>query len=372
MNEKEVKESKEVGFLKEAMLSGEGVKRQFADNYIKILLQKHPALDLKYIVNFLHKAQITGANPAMDEIYLIERKTKNSRGEWDVVGSVVFNYRFFLQKAKENPKYQTVKTIVGVGDYFNPISSETIKTLFCTATVLMENNCDVSFTAWFPEFVQMKDEYVNKEKTGNQTPVGLWASKPYFMIEKCAIANASRWAAPKELSGMYIEEESGIENAETDKRNDFIEAESKKVEVVQRIEKSKELREEKPQLESVIGEIKTHLATLTDGMKSVGKAAFMFEKIGIKSFKELSCMSLEEVKEICSNLEKLATEKEVNRFNEAKNALKPEEIIKGDMPKFSNSFESSDTQPEKETVQESLGHKAVNKKVSDVKFKVDI
>jgi hypothetical protein len=52
------------------------------------------------------------------------------------------------------------------------------------------------------EFVSMRPD-----KQGNTVANGQWASKPYLMLEKCALANVYRLAFPEWVAGMYIAEE---------------------------------------------------------------------------------------------------------------------------------------------------------------------
>lgn len=323
-------ESKELAILKDLMLSGNDVKRTFQDNYIKLLLQKHPTLPIEYIVDFLHKSQITGANPALDEIYLIERKTKNNDGTYKTVGSVVFNYRFFLQKSKENKDYKNVKTETGVGDYFSPVTGETTKTLFAKATVEMISGGNVSFIAWWPEFAQYKDEYIDNRKTGRRILNAQWESKPRFMLEKCALANACRWAAPNELSGMYLEEELGVVEQIEDKRTSIIEAESKNVETAKAVEQKKENSENAPEIDKEISFIKSVLQQLTEGFSATEKIKYMSEKMGIKSFKELKNKPLDYLKESASNLDCLLSEKLKNKTEEIKTSFTEKDIPWGD------------------------------------------
>ena len=57
----------------------------------------------------------------------------------------------------------------------------------------------------FPARVEIAfDEFV---QTYDGKPQGLWASKPRFMIEKCAEAAALRRAFPEDLSGLYDKHE---------------------------------------------------------------------------------------------------------------------------------------------------------------------
>lgn len=59
------------------------------------------------------------------------------------------------------------------------------------------------------------DEWKQLKKDGS--PMGLWASKPYFMFEKCIIANGLRRLFPNELGNMpYINEELWYQNQQNE------------------------------------------------------------------------------------------------------------------------------------------------------------
>lgn len=57
-----------------------------------------------------------------------------------------------------------------------------------------------------------------KQTKFDGTPMGLWATKPYFMFEKCILANGLRRLFPNELGNMpYINEELWFQSQENDK-----------------------------------------------------------------------------------------------------------------------------------------------------------
>lgn len=62
-------------------------------------------------------------------------------------------------------------------------------------------------TARWSEYVQEKDEWVNRQPTGKKVVSDMWRKMPHTMLGKCAEALALRKAFPAELSGVYTSEE---------------------------------------------------------------------------------------------------------------------------------------------------------------------
>jgi phage recombination protein Bet len=196
----------QIANISENILLTKDVKRTFEENYIKMLFEKHRELPKSDIIEFVHKAQQTGANPSLNQIYLIERNT-NVNGQWRKVGSVVFSYNFIQAIANQTKEYHGYESAISVQEKFDPFTLETKKTL-CCHVVVKRNGHNYPYTAFF-------DEYVQTTKDGK--PMGLWASKPYIMLEKCAISGALRRAFPEALSGIYCEEEMESASSEFDK-----------------------------------------------------------------------------------------------------------------------------------------------------------
>jgi len=178
-----------VNNIKSYLLDSGEVKRSFAENEIQKIFLENQDLKQRDIISYLHLAQLTGANPALKQIYLVAHfdKKKGYR-----VGTPIFSYHFLLAKAKETGKYKGVSVKTSVEDVFNPITGDMKKELVSTATIEVDG--------FISEFKAHWSEFFN--------PVNhIWKSKPYIMLEKCAIANVLKRAFPEALNGMVTEVE---------------------------------------------------------------------------------------------------------------------------------------------------------------------
>lgn len=275
-------------------------KRTFEENYLRMLFEKHRALPQSDIIEFIHKSQQTGANPSLNQIYLIERNTKVN-GEWRKVGSVVFSYNFILAIANQTKEFQGYTSEMKIVEKFDPMTLESKKMLACT-TITRRNNSEFPYTAYF-------DEYVQTDREGK--PQGLWASKPYMMLEKCSISGALRRAFPEALSGIYCEEELESASNELDKKiqNDFVEVKAekevqKKIEVIEKVNAIEE-----GELDAVLSVILNALAQLTNGMTAKDKAKAMFELCSVNKFNDLKNKTMNELKAIAEKLDSILAEK---------------------------------------------------------------
>ena len=285
------------------------VRRKFENHFVEQTFRHYLALKVPAddIVKFFHKAQVTGADPIKDQIFLIPRSVnvgKNGKDEWVTVGTVVFSYHFVETKAQESGQYEgyTVKT--GVMSYFDPIEGKAKDVLGCEA-VVMRNGKSYPFTAWWPEYVQTNKWGVTAQ----------WKGKPHLMLEKCAKAGALRAAFPEWLSGAYTQEEMGaIENEGTDVIETTI-AENKEVkkseEIKERIEQKIIQAENMGEIEGLMEKIRVVLGELTEGETAVTKGLAMFNNLGVSKFEDLKKKSLDELKMGLSKIEELLREKRI-------------------------------------------------------------
>lgn len=290
------------------ILLTQDVKRSFEENYLKMLFEKHKELPKSDIVEFIHKAQQTGANPSLNQIFLIERNTKVGF-EWKKVGTVVFSYNFIQAIANQTGDYEgyTIKT--GLVEKFD-INTFESKKMLASECVVKRKGREFPYTAYFDEYVQVKD--------GKAT--GTWASKPYMMIEKCALSGALRRAFPEALSGMYCEEEMDSMTTETDKKanNDAIEAlatiKVEKVEAI--IEKSKP--ESVAESNEIIECIRELLSDFTKGANATQKAKAMQDVCGVNQFALLKSKTIPELKAISESLQARILEKDARELRNVK------------------------------------------------------
>jgi len=286
------------------------VRRAFEQNYVEQVFKHYLALKVPAddIIKYFHKAQVTGADPLRDQIYLIPRQTKVKDGgqeRWVTVGTIVFSYHFVETKAVESKEYDgyTIKT--GVAKYFDPILAKEKDMLMSEATVTRKGK-QYPFTAWWDEYVQTNSYGVTAQ----------WKGKPHLMLEKCAKAGALRAAFPEWLSGAYTQEEMGA----IEKDDEAIETtfkQEKEVEkhqaIEERIQSKLESAENVDQIEATMELIKKEMATLTDGSSVADKGKTMFEQLGVKKFEELKNKPLAELAVLLDKVKAVVTEKALRK-----------------------------------------------------------
>lgn len=176
------------------------VKKALDRNFLKILVDANPTMDKKYFLDFIHKAQLTGADPRLNQIYLIPHKTKNyDTNDFEVKGTVMFNYMFYMQLAQQTGTLEDWGCEVLEDAYLDIITGRKKPSWKAIAWVKRKGREKVYYECDFWEVAKL--DY----KTG--LPSSNWKTMPKFMIRKCAIAGAFRWAFPETLGNFYIAEE---------------------------------------------------------------------------------------------------------------------------------------------------------------------
>ena len=177
-----------VSDIESYMLTGTDVKKSFATNEIQKIFLENQDIPKRDIISYLHLIQLTGANPALKQIYLTSHFDKHKGHK---VGTPVFSYHFFMAKAKETGKYKGVQVDTVAEEVFCPIKNDSKKELVSTATIVIDGQT-FTFKARWSEFNQGRNQ---------------WRSKPYMMLEKCAIANLLKRAFPEAMSGLILDDE---------------------------------------------------------------------------------------------------------------------------------------------------------------------
>lgn len=281
------------------------------------------------ILKFFHKAQISGANPILDQIYLYESYVSNRNGGYTTVGTIVFSYNFLKIKAQTimNDKgFKDMWPIVthGVGEYFIPETEEYKKTPFATAELTI-NGRTYSYTAWYPEYVVM-----NKEGK----PTNVW-KKYKMMLDKCSIMGLLRSLFPEALTGYYAKEEFASYQDEDELEKETIKQKDTDI-IIERNEKTQESLERKEEIknnqsevEELKEKIKFNLSVFTKKMTAEQKGAEMVSLLGIRSWKSIDTLSLDQLREKSQELEKKvidAKNKEIENLAKATNiSLESEE-----------------------------------------------
>lgn len=271
-------------------LASDDVITKIGDEYIKMILKLHPDVKPSAIIEHLNLVQMSGANPYKKQVYFTSYKSKRLGYS---VGTTVFSYRFFEDRANQTKEFEGCTCEVSVDDYFDPIKGEMVKTLKAVALAKRTGRADVTFTAWYPEFVQ----YLFGDVTS------IWKSKPHVMLRKCAIAGALRSQFPETLGTFVIEEEYGdleIEKAETIQQ---VESDIETTSV--QIEKDKENRQsimDATRKEPVIEEIKKLSSEITSHMNKEDKVEWMNKTLLIDRFERLKGNNLDYLKALVEKL----------------------------------------------------------------------
>lgn len=158
---------------------------------------------------FLEVCRTTGLNPFQRQIYAIMRQEsyKDPSGQWRKRGKMTIQtgidgYR--LTASRTGLHAGTSDATYGPldGDGYPEWATVVVKKLMPGGHL-----AEFSGTARWAEYVQLKDEYVDKKKTGRLVPSGQWPKMPFLMLGKCAESLALRRAFPAELAGVYTREE---------------------------------------------------------------------------------------------------------------------------------------------------------------------
>jgi recombinational DNA repair protein RecT len=158
-----------------------------------ILLEKHNDVQRKYVLDYLHKAQLTGANPVLNQIYLVKYGTEPQ---------TVFSYHYMMNLANQTGELGSINCDSKLEDVFMP--ERTIKNKVYPAGSIKE------FVA--TSEIQRINKGITKSKAlwseyGKGAKGPIWQSKPHTMLQKCAIAIGLRRAFPEVMSAVFIEEE---------------------------------------------------------------------------------------------------------------------------------------------------------------------
>lgn len=177
----------------------ESMVKEMDRNYLALLVNENPTLDKKYFVDFITKCQLTGADPRMNQIYLIVHNSWNAQKQTtEPKGTTVFSYQFFLRLAHRTGELESMRIDTVKEPYLDFSTGKEKPSITTKCHVKRSNQGEITYQARFWEFAKT-------DKNGNLQ--GNWKSAPYLMLEKCSVANALRWAFPETLGNMYIADE---------------------------------------------------------------------------------------------------------------------------------------------------------------------
>nr|BDT27315.1 hypothetical protein BHI3_07810 [Bacteriovorax sp. HI3] len=292
----------------ERFLLTQGVKRTFEENYIRGLFESNKDIDQSFVVDFLHQAQLSGANPAQKQIYLVKYWNK---GIGKKVGVVVFSYHFFLNQANQTGEVEGLEVETKLEKVYDPITREEREELVATAIVKRKGRGATTHKARWSEFYNPNSDQ--------------WKLRPYGMLEKCAIANVLRWAFPEALSGMFIEDEISEQNYEGVIKID----DPKAIDVaVQKADAAKKMAEEAPHVKETMA-LAQEVEQLLDQVQTftVTEKTALLKKLFIRNIKELYTKSLEEL-----TVDKDLLVEIIN--NQQESALKNSQMKAGQIERF--------------------------------------
>lgn len=174
------------------------IRREMDKNYLTLLKNANPNLADIYFIDFIHKCQITGADPRLNQIYLITHKAFNKDlQQQEFKGTVIFAYLFFIQMAQKTGQLEDWG-VECIDDTYTDIATGRKRPSYTsTCWVKRKGQSKVTYTAYLWELA----------KQYNGTLSSTWASAPKLMLNKCAVANAFRWAFPETLGSYYIQDE---------------------------------------------------------------------------------------------------------------------------------------------------------------------
>ena len=164
----------------------EGSAKTFNDMQIALIKSKHPKINDLQLLEFLIKCSVTGANPTMGDVYLVEMKGRMT---------TTFSYHWMIKKANELPDYDgfTLEFVVKKVPKVNNGKVNLVDEYCAIVTVGRKGRKDTIYEAPI-------SEYYNANSP-------MWKTKTRIMLQKCAVAGALRWAFPEIFERTYLNEE---------------------------------------------------------------------------------------------------------------------------------------------------------------------
>lgn len=176
-----------------------GSKIEFTPEQIQLIkTQIAPKATDDELKLFLYQAQRTGLDPLARQIYCIHRKSQGV--EKMTIQTSIDGFRVIAERTGDYGGQSAP-----IFEEFNGMPTK------CTISVFRfrgETRYEASIAvAFFNEYVQLKDEYANNQRTGRKVPADMWAKMPHTMLAKVTEALALRKAYPQDLSGLYTTDE---------------------------------------------------------------------------------------------------------------------------------------------------------------------
>jgi len=175
------------------------IKRAMDENYLAMLVKANPNLKQEHFIEFITKCQLSGADPRLNQIYLIVHDAWNSQTQTkEPKGTTVFSYQYFIKLAQQTGQLEDFDVETISDEYLDFNTTRKRPSISSQAWVKRKGQGKLKYKARLWEFA----------KTGKDgTLQGNWKVSPYLMLEKCAVANVMRWAFPEVLGNFYVADE---------------------------------------------------------------------------------------------------------------------------------------------------------------------
>jgi len=224
---------------------------------IKMIKDLYPRVPENDFNRFIYVAEQTGLNPLRNQIYLVERNSKDKNGNWKKNYTIQTSIDGLRIVAERTGKYAPER---------EPLLLKEEKELMGATAYVKKMTDDgnwhtVAATAYF-------DEYVQLDKSNN--PTRFWKKMPRLMIAKCAEALALRKSFPDALSGIYTDDEMGQStNEDVIKPNENISTEEARVikEMINGDKKAVEMIKEEFGVEKISDILKSDYETIVTSLR---------------------------------------------------------------------------------------------------------
>lgn len=165
------------------------------------------------ITLFMKMCEYQGLNPFVNEAYLIKYSQSDP-------ATMTIGYHKFLKRAFESEKYIGHKSGIVVGNQETGEMIEREGTINLKSEKVLGGWAKVFKKDCEPVYISIrKEEYEGRTSKGNLNR--FWSKMPNTMCKKVALSQALREAFPKELGGLYTQEE--INEMPIEKEDDEIE-----------------------------------------------------------------------------------------------------------------------------------------------------
>lgn len=262
------------------------VKRAMDANYLSMLVKANPNLNKQHFVEFITKAQLTGADPRLNQIYLIVHDSWNSQTQTkEPKGTTVFSYQFFIRLAQQTGELEGFDVDIIEDPYLDLMTGKKRPSVTARAWVTRKGHGKMQYKARLWEFAKT---------TKDGALMGNWKASPYLMLEKCAVANVMRWAFPEVLGNFYCADEMEKATGSHSEMKPIIETKQEPIIIRKEMEIIEEIIEETP--------VKNPIDTMIDYFAKYKVTPIMIEKFLGKPLDSINENDLEKLRNICKRL----------------------------------------------------------------------